>query len=390
MNPQDALFESHRYWMGQALAMAQTVLYSTAPNPRVGCIIVRDGQVLGSGATQQAGGPHAEIMALEHVRRSGRTIHNATIYVTLEPCSHYGRTPPCVETLIQEQPSRVVIAMADPNPRVGGRGIRRLREAGIDVLVGVHAEQALELNPGFVSRMVRARPWVWLKLAASVDGHIALPTGQSKWITGAAARADGHHWRARSCVVLTGSGTVLADDPLLTVRDVSTARQPARAIVDTRFETSEQARVFDGNPVWLFTCRPDAAKAKRLAQRGVEVVEVPMAGRRVDLHAVLDWMAAREVNEVHVEAGSRLSGAFLQADCVDELLLYMAPCFLGAGIPMAAMEAPASLAQVQRFRFTDIKSVGEDIRLCMRHPQHWRQLRRAAGILGDGPEKAQA
>lgn len=370
----DPQAESDRYWMGQALAMAQTALFSTAPNPRVGCIIVRSGQVLGSGATQSAGQSHAEVVALEQARQHGHDLSDATIYISLEPCSHHGRTPPCVEALIQARPARVVIAMPDPNPQVAGAGIQALEAAGITVTVGVGAAQALALNPGFVSRMVRGRPWVWLKVAASLDGHTALPDGEAKWITGAAARADGQHWRARSCVVLTGSGTVAADDPLLNVRDVSTPRQPVRAIVDTHFDTAEDSRIFDGEPVWIFTCRDDAAKAKRLAERAVEVVVVPEAGGRVDLDAVLAWMAQREINEVHVEAGARLSGAFVEADCVDELLVYLAPTLVGQGMPMAQMDAVASLDQAHRFEFTDVEPIAGDLRLSLRHVAGWQAL----------------
>lgn len=368
--------------MERALALARGALYVTAPNPRVGCLIVRDGIVLGSGATQATGQAHAEIMALRDADRHGHDVAGATVYVTLEPCSHHGRTPPCVDALVKARPARVVIAMQDPNPAVSGRGIARLRDAGIDVSTHILAEQALELNPGFVARMVRQTPWVWLKLAASMDGYIALPDGESKWITGAAARADGHHWRARSCVVLTGLGTVLADDPLLNVRAVDTPRQPVRAIVDTRFEVPETARFLDGNRVWVFTCRDDPAKAQRLAEKNVEVVCLPMQHSGVDLGSMLQWMASRDINEVHVEAGSRLSGAFLDADYVDELLLYMAPTLLGQGIPMAQLNPLTSLAHAQRFQFTDMTPIGSDVRLCLRHPQRWRQLARAVGIQG--------
>ncbi|MFA5522656.1 MAG: bifunctional diaminohydroxyphosphoribosylaminopyrimidine deaminase/5-amino-6-(5-phosphoribosylamino)uracil reductase RibD [Castellaniella sp.] len=376
--------QSDRYWMGQALAMAQTALYSTAPNPRVGCIIVRNGQVLGSGATQPAGQAHAEVMAIEQARRAHRQLRGATVYLTLEPCSHQGRTPPCMEALIRARPARVVVAMLDPNPRVKGQGVAGLRAAGIEVSVGIAAEEALALNPGFVSRMLRRRPWVWLKLASSLDGRIALPNGESRWITGQAARADGHHWRARSCVVLTGAGTVVADDPQLNVRHIATPRQPIRAIVDTRFEISEQARMLDGGPVWLFTCHDGRDKARRLAGRNVEVITVPEIDGRVDLQAMLEWMAEREINEVHVEAGSRLSGAFLQAGCVDELLVYMAPCLLGEGIPMAGMPAPETLDQAQRFRLMDLQRMGEDVRLRLREPQHWQSLCREAGVIPAG------
>lgn len=369
-------------WMERALKRARDALYITAPNPRVGCLIVRDGIVLGQGATQAAGQAHAEVMALQDARRQGHDVAGSTVYVTLEPCSHHGRTPPCADALVNARPARVVVAMSDPNPAVSGRGIARLRAAGIDVAAGVLTEQALELNPGFVARMVRRMPWVWLKLAASLDGYIALPDGESKWITGAAARADGHHWRARSCVVLTGLGTVLADDPLLNVRGVDTPRQPVRALVDTRFEVPETSRFLDGGPVWIFTCHDDPDKAQRLAEKNAEVVLLPMQHRRVDLGAMLQWLASRDINEVHVEAGSRLSGAFLDAGYVDELLLYMAPTLLGQGIPMAQIETLTSLAHAQRFEITDMAPVGSDVRLCLRHPQRWRQLCRALGIEG--------
>lgn len=372
--------DSDAYWMEQALALARSALYVTAPNPRVGCVIVRDGVALGRGATCAAGQAHAEVMALRDARQQGHQAHDATIYVTLEPCSHHGRTPPCVDALIEARPSRVVVAMADPNPVVAGQGIARLRNAGIQVTHGVLAEQALALNPGFVARMVRGTPWVWLKLAASMDGYIALPDGESKWITGAAARADGHHWRARSCVVLTGLGTVNADDPLLNVRAVQTSRQPIRAIVDTRFEIPESAQILDGGRVWLFTCRDDPVKAGKMADRNVEVVVLPMLHDRVDLEAMLQWMAARDINEIHVEAGSRLSGAFMDAGLADELLVYMAPALLGHGIPMANIHPLTSLAHAQRFEFTDVTPVGTDVRLNLRHPQHWHRLCLAVGV----------
>lgn len=377
---QSTTHHADEHWMEHALALAQTALYVTAPNPRVGCLIVRDGVVLGRGATQAAGQAHAEVMALHDARRQGHDVAGATIYVTLEPCSHHGRTPPCVDALIDARPARVVIAMTDPNPEVSGQGAARLRASGIDVTTGVLAEQALALNPGFVARMVRQTPWVWLKLAASMDGYIALPDGESKWITGTAARADGHHWRARSCVVLTGLGTVLADDPLLNVRGISTPRQPIRAIVDTRLEIPETARILDGERVWIFTCHDDPVKTKRLADKNVQVVVLPMQHHRVDLDAMMHWMASHDVNEVHVEAGSRLSGAFLDTGHADELLLYMAPALLGQGIPMAQINPLASLAHAQRFEFTDMVSVGSDVRLCLRQPQRWQQLCRTVGI----------
>ena len=362
-------------WMRHAIALAHEALYVTSPNPRVACLIVRDGVLLASGVTRAAGGPHAEVVALRQAAQQGTDVGGSTVYVTLEPCSHYGRTPPCVDALIAARPARVVVAMADPNPLVGGKGLARLRAAGILVTTPVCAEEALAVNPGFVSRMTRQLPWVWMKLASSLDGRIALGNGESKWITGEAARADGHHWRARSCVVLTGSGTVLADDPQLSVRYVATARQPFKAIVDTRFEVNEDARIFDGTRTWVFTCRYDREKATRLAQRNVEVIELPSAGGRVDLLAMMRWLAQNNINEVHVEAGARLSGALLQAHCVDELLLYMAPMLLGSdAIDMVRMDPLHSLDQAQRFSFIDMSSLAPDIRLRARDAARWQAL----------------
>lgn len=363
--------------MRQALKLAEGVLYVTAPNPRVACLIVRDGRLLASGATQKVGGPHAEVMALRQAAEQGVPVVGTTVYVTLEPCSHHGRTPPCVDALIAARPDRVVIAMSDPNPLVGGQGVARLRAAGIDVTTGVCTDEALALNPGFVARMTRKTPWVWLKLAATLDGRTALANGESQWITGPAARADGHHWRARSCVVLTGVGTVMADDPQMNVRHVETARAPIKALVDTQFKVAEQARIFDGTPTWVFTCVSNPEKAARLAERNVQVIELPVADGRVDLHAMMRWMGEQSINEVHVEAGARLSGALLQAQCADELLVYMAPMLLGDGMGMASMAPLQQLAQAQRFEFLDTVSLAPDIRLRARHMNHWKTLLQA-------------
>ncbi|HEU0230760.1 MAG TPA: bifunctional diaminohydroxyphosphoribosylaminopyrimidine deaminase/5-amino-6-(5-phosphoribosylamino)uracil reductase RibD [Burkholderiaceae bacterium] len=400
------------HWMRRAIDLARQVMYLTAPNPRVGCVIVRDGQVLGEGATQEAGGPHAEVMALRDLHRHHLSAEGATVYVTLEPCSHHGRTPPCVEALIAERPARMVVAMLDPNPLVGGRGLGRLRDVGIAVTTSICTEEALELNPGFVARMTRRTPWVWLKLAASLDGRSALNNGVSQWITGPTARADGHHWRARSSVVLTGLGTILADDPRLDVRLVETPRQPIRAVVDPRFEIPEDARLFGGGPVWVFTARNDPEKAARLAAMGARAIFLPMvddgapsivddvtwskvddvalskadnsalrtaddgAGSRprVDLNAMLRWMAEQEVNEVHVEAGPGLCGALLGAGCVDELLVYLAPMLLGDAQPMARLPALASLDQARRFQFLDSVFLAPDMRLRARCADRWQAL----------------
>lgn len=317
------------------------------------------------------------MVALRDALDKGHRLEGATVYVTLEPCSHHGRTPPCVEALLEAKVGRVVIAMCDPNPLVGGQGIARLHGAGIKVTIGVCVEDALAMNVGFVSRMARGLPWVWMKSGISLDGHTALPGGESQWITGPLARADGHHWRARSCAVLTGIGTVRSDNPLLNVREVETPRQPVRAVVDARFEINEDAHIFDGGKVWVFVCHIDEAKAARLARRNAEVVVMPNMADRVDLPSVLRWLAAHEINEVHVEAGSRLSGSLMETGCVDELLVYMAPLLLGQGRGMVTMPAVAALEAAERFEFVDASPVGKDMRLRLRHPGHWSALAQA-------------
>ena len=368
-------FDTDEYWMTHALVQAAGVLYVTTPNPRVGSVIVRAGQLLGQGATQPPGGPHAEIMALRDAQANGHDVAGATVYVTLEPCSHFGRTPPCVDALVAARVGRVVVAMGDPNPQVGGKGYARLAEAGIPVTRGVCAQQALALNVGFVSRMHRGRPWVWAKMAASLDGRSALHNGVSQWITGPAARADGHHWRARSCVVLTGMGTVLKDDPKLNVRAVQTSRQPRRAVIDGTLSISTSAQIFDGGEVLVFTCTDDPARAKTLAQVNARVIVLPAAqAGRVDLAAVMHWLAQDGVNEVHVEAGAGLTGALISAGQVDELLLYIAPVLLGDALGMARLPVLEHLDDVQRYAFHEVSMVGEDVRLRARVASSWEAL----------------
>lgn len=364
------------FWMRRALALANTVLYTTSPNPRVGCVIVRDGLVLGEGATQPPGGPHAEVCALRDMQARQETAAGATVYVTLEPCSHFGRTPPCVDAVLAARPARVVVAMGDPNPQVNGQGLARLREAGIAVTTGICRDEALEINAGFVARMSRGTPWVWLKMAASLDGHSALHNGVSQWITGPEARADGHHWRARSSVVLTGIGTVKKDNPQLNVRSVSTPRQPVRAVVDAKFEIAEDARIFDGvTQVLIFTATENQDKADRLAPLGVRVVHLPDAtGKRVNLVAMMRWLGDEQFNDVHVEAGAGLSGALVSANCVDELLVYLAPVLLGDAMSMLQLPALESLDAARRYEFIDTQRVGADMRLRLRVASAWQDL----------------
>lgn len=367
--------------MRQALSLAEHALYVPSPNPRVGCVIVRDAQVIGQGSTQAVGSHHAEVMALLDMKARGFDAQGSTVYITLEPCSHHGRTPPCVDALIAAKPDRVVFAHFDPNPNVAGRGMRALRAAGIEVAVGVCADQALEINPGFVSRMTRRVPYVWMKIASSLDGRTALANGVSQWITGPQARADGHHWRARSCVVLTGIGTVRTDNPKMNVRHVATSRQPRRAVIDPGFEIAEDAAMLDGNEVIIFTATERADKAARLALRNVQVVMVPegepTAARprgRVDMQAMMHWLAAHDTNEVHVEAGFGLNGALLAADCVDELVVYMAPMLLGDGKGIADVPALTHLEDAHKFEFIDARQFGADMRMRLRVSDHWRAL----------------
>jgi len=363
------------FWMRRALALAESVLYTTAPNPRVGCVIVRDGRVLGEGATQPPGGPHAEVCALRDAQARQESVLGATMYVTLEPCSHFGRTPPCVDAVLAANPARVVVAIGDPNPLVNGQGLARLRAADIEVTTGVCAEEALAINAGFISRMSRGLPWVWMKMAASLDGRSALHNGMSQWITGPEARGDGHRWRARSCVVLTGMGTVLKDDPQLNVRGVDTPRQPRKAVVDGRFEIPEDARLFDGAEVILFTAREDAAKAARLADKNARVVVLPgQEPGRVDLPGMMRWFAQEQFNEVHVEAGAGLSGALVASGCVDELLLYLAPVLLGDAAGMVRLPMLEHLDAARRYEFIDTARVGADLRLRARVEGTWQQL----------------
>ncbi|MFC4296576.1 bifunctional diaminohydroxyphosphoribosylaminopyrimidine deaminase/5-amino-6-(5-phosphoribosylamino)uracil reductase RibD [Castellaniella hirudinis] len=373
--------EDHR-WMRRALTVAEQALFVSSPNPRVGCVLVRDGRWLAEGSTQRAGDRHAEAQALHEAALRGVAVRGATAYVTLEPCSHTGRTPPCADALVAAGVARVVIGLQDPNPKVAGGGIARLRAAGIQVDVGLFAEDALAQNPGFFARMTRGTPWLWLKSASSFDGHTALPDGRSQWITSDAAREDGHRWRARSCMVLTGIGTVLADDPMLDVRAVETPRQPIRAVLDTQFVLGEQARIINGDPVWVFTTRPDAGKAARLAARNVRVIVLPADDHGgLSLEALARWLGAHEINEVHVEAGARLQGALIQAGLVDEWVAYVAPSILGDGQGLAALPTPiAGLDQAYRYEFLDVQPLSPDMRLRLRDTGRWQALVQACGL----------
>ena len=350
--------------MARALQLAERGLWTTSPNPRVGCVLVRDGQVVGEGWHEKAGEPHAEVNAL---RAAGDRARGATAYVTLEPCSHHGRTPPCAEALIAAGVSRVVAAMGDPNPLVAGQGLALLKVAGIATASGLLESEARELNIGFVSRMTRGRPWLRLKAAASLDGKTALNNGVSQWITGPDARRDGHRWRARACAILTGIGTVRDDDPLLSVRDVETSRQPLRVVVDSQLEIPLTSRILQGGGALVVGAVKNAEKVALLRSTGNIVEILPNPAGKVDLKALLELLARRGINEVHAEAGFKLNGSLLREGLVDELLLYLAPCLIGhAASGLFNLPELTTLDDKRRLRIHDLRQIGEDIRLIAR------------------------
>jgi diaminohydroxyphosphoribosylaminopyrimidine deaminase/5-amino-6-(5-phosphoribosylamino)uracil reductase len=354
--------------INSAFSLAKKCLRLTSPNPRVGSVIVsQDDRILGIGHTQQTGGPHAEIMALRDASAQGHSVQGATAYVTLEPCSHHGRTGPCCDALIAAGIKKVVASIADPNPLVSGQGFARLRAAGIEVEVGPGAAESRELNIGFFSRMIRKTPWVRMKMAASLDGTTALSNGQSQWITSPAARADGHAWRARACAVLTGIGTVLEDNPRLDVREVATPRQPHIVVVDSRLQTPLDAHLFiAGRACLIYAAVQNDAKKAALEARGATVIMLPDANGKVDLAAMMRDLGRREINELHVEAGSKLNGSLIRAGLVDEFVLYLAPKLLGAGQDMAAFGPLQTLSEAVELQFQSTDRVGADLRIVAR------------------------
>lgn len=358
----------HDTFMRQALALAAQSLLITSPNPRVGCLITTpDGRVLGQGATQRAGEAHAEIMALRDAAARGHSVAGATAYVTLEPCSHQGRTGPCCDALSAAGIKKVVAAIGDPNPLVTGNGFARLRAAGVDVEVGPGGADSRELNIGFFSRMLRQTPWVRMKLAASLDGKTALDNGLSQWITSPEARTDGHAWRARACAVLTGIGTVLADNPKLDVRLLDTPRQPALVVVDSRLETPLDAALFiPGRKLIIYAAVADGQKQAELTARGATVVLLPGIKGKVDLAAMLRDLAHREINELHVEAGEKLNGSLIREGLVDEFVVYLAPKLIGQGRGMAHFGPLQDLSQAVPLEFKSTAMLGPDLRVVAR------------------------
>ncbi|ARU32253.1 riboflavin biosynthesis protein RibD [Sulfuriferula sp. AH1] len=348
-------------YMAQALRLAERGLYTTSPNPRVGCVIVKDTVVVGEGWHQRAGEPHAEVLAL---RQAGESARGATAYVTLEPCSHFGRTPPCADALVAAGIAKVIAAMQDPNPQVAGNGLARLAAAGIATSCGLLEQQAQQLNIGFIQRMTRARPWLRIKTASSLDGKIALANGTSKWITGAAARQDAHRLRARSCAILTGIGTVLADNPQLNVRDVDTTRQPLKIIVDSHLRTPADALILRDSPTIIVYTQADTTCQEQLTQAGAELIQVNAHQGQVDLSALMSILAQRGINEVMTEAGAHLNAALIAANLVDEWVMYIAPTLLGdTARGLFALAEPADMTNRRTLSIHDIRQIGTDLRI---------------------------
>lgn len=360
--------EQDQRWLRHAVQLSERAGIETSPNPRVGCVIIRDNQILGEGWTQPVGQAHAEVQALRDAQQRRHDVRGATAYVSLEPCSHFGRTPPCAFGLRDAGIARVVAAAGDANPLVSGKGFAILREAGIEVLAEPDpalAQQVREMNIGFFHRMETGLPWVRLKMAASLDGRTALPNGQSQWITGPDARQDGHRWRARADVILTGIGTVLADNPQLNVRGTDIPRQPPKWVIDSRFRTPLNSHVTQGAALTVIGAS-DNAQRLALQDAGVQTLLMPDPEGKVDLAAVVRALGKQQCNEVHVEAGAALSGALVDAGLVNEILLYMAPKFLGAGAGVLALPEMQHVSQARTWQITEFIQIGQDIRLRLR------------------------
>jgi len=362
MLAQDVFYQD-AYYMAKALQLAKLGRYSTDPNPRVGCVLVKDDLIIGEGFHVKAGQAHAEIMALNNAVNT----QGVTAYVTLEPCSHQGKTPPCCDALIKAGVSRVVAAMQDPNPLVSGRGLEKLKAAGVEVVCGVLEADARLLNRGFIKRMTEKRPFVRSKLAMSLDGRTAMASGESKWITSQAARADVHQIRAESSAILTGINTVLADDPALTARIDMAVEQPIRVVLDSTLKmplTAQMAKLAGRS--LILTCSSDEVKRQALQEVGFEVYSLADNKGQLDLQAVLNFLVEQQINELLVEAGSLLNGALLAEDLVDEWIIYMAPCVLGdQGRGLFSMPSLQSMADKKKLYFQDVRAVGPDLKLTL-------------------------
>lgn len=353
--------------MAEALRLARRGLYTTDPNPRVGCVLADNERVLAGAYHEVAGGPHAEVAALEALRGAGGDAHGLTAYVTLEPCSHHGRTPPCSEALVEAGVARVVIASTDPNPLVNGGGAERLRQAGIPVETGLMEQEAEALNPGFLQRMRVGRPWVRVKTALSLDGRTALASGESQWISGEASRRDVQHWRARSGAILTGIGTLLADDPRMDVRLGGAVRQPLRVVADRSWRTPPGCRMLAGGGPVLVAGGEDQAVPAELRDSAAELLPLPASGQGIDLGALLSELARREVNELQVEAGARLCGSLLREGLVDEVLIYQAAVLLGDGAAGPFALGPLeSMAARTHLEWVETRQIGDDLRMRLR------------------------
>ena len=354
--------------MTRALQLAEQGLYSARPNPRVGCVIVKDGQIVGEGAHLKAGEPHAEVFAL---RQAGDLAKGATVYVTLEPCNHTGRTPPCTQALLEARVSKVIAAMQDPNPIIAGSGLAYLQAQGVEVASGLMQVQAEALNPGFISRMMRNQPFIRSKIASSLDGKTALNNGQSQWITGEPARLDVQHWRARSCAILTGIGTVLTDNPSMNVRDIIIEKQPLKVIIDSQLKTPVNAKILQGGPVLIAFADDSENQSAQLLAAGAELLCIPNSDGKVCLKTLLKHLASQQINEVLVEGGEGLNGALLAQGLIDELLIYYAPKLMGnVAKGLFCMPAFSQMNQAVDMQILDVRHIGNDIRLRAKPQYH--------------------
>lgn len=353
-------------YMRRALELARKAQFNCPPNPAVGCVIVKDRRIIGEGFTQKTGQAHAEVMALRDAEKRGESTEGATAYVTLEPCSHYGRTPPCALALREHKLARVVAALEDPNPLVAGKGFEMLRQGGVEIECGVCSEEAEEINKGFLRRQRTGLPWVRSKIAMSVDGDTALANGKSKWITSEEARRDGQLWRARAGAILTGRGTIEADNPKLSVRVEGVDRQPLKVIVDSDMKLGTEYQIFHEGANLLVCAHRNEEKAKEFEALGVEVLELAGKNGKVNLKALIKELGKREINEVHVEAGSRLNGAMASEGLIDEYVIYIAPLFMGEGRRPLDLPQLSDMSEVKRLEFTGMEKIGPDVRLILR------------------------